>query len=517
MVAGTREDTYTTPASELRTALLAAQQALRRAGRGPVIVVLVGPETAGRGETADLLNAWMDPRWLVTRAWGEPSDEERERPPFWRYWRALPPRGLVAIFLSGWYGPPLLERAEGRIGKEVFDRRMLRIAAFERALADDGAVLVKCLLNVDRRTQRRRLEKFEAEPLRKWRANDDQWRRLRLHGKVLSAWKRAADLTSGDETPWHVIEATDREQRHLQVAACVRDAIQRALGEAPTAVAGAETSAPGEPQTAVHDDLSAIERQPAVRDHLGALARQAAVRDHLGALDLTASIDKHRFHVELERQQGRLYRAQRKARERGVSTVVVFEGWDAAGKGGAIRRVTAALDARYFRVIPIAAPTDEEHAHQYLWRFWRHLSRAGHITIFDRSWYGRVLVERVEHLARPDEWQRAYDEINQFEEQLIDHGAVLVKFWLHISKDEQLSRFHERQRTPYKLWKITDEDWRNRRNWDAHADAVNEMVTRTSTNHAPWVLVEGNDKRFARVKVVQTLAKRIALAAKRRR
>ena len=517
MDTGTREETYTAAASELRTELLAAQQALRRAGGGPVIVVLVGPETAGRGETADLLNAWMDPRWVVTRAWGEPSDEERERPPFWRYWRALPPRGLVAVFLSGWYGPPLLERAEGRIGKKLFDRRMFRIAAFERALADDGAVLVKCLLNVDRRTQRRRLEKFEAEPLRKWRANDDQWRRLRLHGKVLSAWKRAADLTGGDETPWHVIEATDREQRHLQVAACVRDAIRRAIETAPAAGTDSETGSRQERQPAVPDHLGALERQPAVRDQLGALERQPAVYDHLGALDLTPSIDKHRFHVELERQQGRLYRAQRKARERGVSTVVVFEGWDAAGKGGAIRRVTAALDARYFRVIPIAAPTDEEHAHHYLWRFWRHLSRSGHITIFDRSWYGRVLVERVEHLARPDEWQRAYDEINQFEEQLIDHGAVLVKFWLHLSKDEQLSRFHERQRTPYKQWKITDEDWRNRRNWDAHADAVNEMVTRTSTNHAPWVLVEGNDKRFARVKVVQTLAKRIALAARRRR
>ena len=230
---------------------------------------------------------------------------------------------------------------------------------------------------------------------------------------------------------------------------------------------------------------------------------------------LAQCIDKPRFRVDLERHQGRLYRAQQKARERGISTVAVFEGWDAAGKGGAIRRVTAALDARYYRVIPIAAPTDEELSHHYLWRFWRHLSRPGQVTFFDRSWYGRVLVERVENLARPDAWQRAYDEINAFERQLIDHGTVVVKFYLHVSKDEQLRRFRDREQTPYKRWKITDEDWRNRKQWDAYVDAVNEMVTRTSTRRAPWVLVEGDDKRFARVKVARTLADSLSNALKR--
>ena len=311
----------------------------------------------------------------------------------------------------------------------------------------------------------------------------------RLHGKIVAAWNRAAAVTGDELAPWHVVDADHPEQRHLRIASYVRGAIQRAIA------------------------ASSSSREPAGR--AGPQRPQPAAHDHLASLDLGRSRGKERFRTELERHQGRLYQAQQETRERGVSTVIVLEGWDAAGKGGALRRVTAALDARYFRVIPIAAPTGEELAHHYLWRFWRHLSRAGQITIFDRSWYGRVLVERVERLARPDEWGRAYDEINAFEQQLIDHGTVVVKFFLHIGKDEQLSRFRERERTPYKRWKITDEDWRNRQKWDAYVEAINEMVTRTSTRRAPWVLVEGNDKRFARVKVVRTLADRLSRAVSR--
>jgi polyphosphate kinase 2 (PPK2 family) len=200
---------------------------------------------------------------------------------------------------------------------------------------------------------------------------------------------------------------------------------------------------------------------------------------------------------------------QRRAGKRGVSTILVFEGWDAAGKGGAIRRVTGSLDARDYQVIPIAAPNDEERAHHYLWRFWRHLSRAGRLTIFDRSWYGRVLVERVEGFATEAEYMRGYGEIDHFEEQLVTDGILLLKFWIHISKAEQLKRFRDRSRTSYKQWKITDEDWRNRKRWDDYTVAVNDMVARTSTKIAPWTLVEGNDKNFARIKVLRTLADRL--------
>ena len=464
-----------------------------------MLVVLAGPETADRGEIANELNAWMDPRWLKTWAWGEPSDEESERPWFWRYWRALPPRGLAALYLSGWYGPPIQELAEERCGRPAFDRWMRRIAWFEQALVDDGAVVVKMWLHVDKKIQRERLKALEADPLRRWRAGADQWRRLHRHAAVVKAWKHAARLTGAPGAPWVVIDDSVAAQRMERVAITVRDAMRRALNGAAASSGGAPASTP-----AGSDGAPASAPPP------------APAKDHLSALDLTRTIPAKRALIDLERHQGRLYEAQRLARERGISTIAVFEGWDASGKGGAVRRCTAALDARYFQIVPIAAPTDEELAHHYLWRFWRHIGRAGHVTIFDRSWYGRVLVERVEKFARPDEWQRAYDEINHFEEQLTDHGAVVVKFWLHVSKDEQLDRFEKRQAAAHKQWKITDEDWRNRDQWDAYADAVNEMVERTSTRRAPWTLVEGNDKRYARVKVVKTLADRIRRALKRR-
>ena len=506
----------------LRADLLGAQHELRRQGAGPVLVILAGPETVDRGDTANELNAWMDPRWLKTHAWGEASDEERERPWFWRYWRALPPRGLVALYLSGWYGPPIQELAEERCGKAAFDHRMRRAARFEKAMVDDGAVVVKIWLHVDKKVQRERLLAFQADPLRRWRAGEDQWRRLRRHAAVVKVWKRAARLTEAPGAPWLVIDDSDATRRMERVATTVRDAIRRALNDTGGAPAAAPAPSGGvAAATPVPSD--GLPAAPAASSGdvaastppLATPAPAAPSPDHLSALDLTRTLPAKRALVELERQQGRLYEAQHLARERGLSTVAVFEGWDASGKGGAVRRCTAALDARYFRIVPIAAPTDEELAHHYLWRFWRHIGRAGHVTIFDRSWYGRVLVERVEQFARPDEWQRAYDEINDFEEQLIDHGTVLVKFWLHVSKEEQLERFRRRQETPHKQWKITGEDWRNREKWDAYAGAVNEMVERTSTRRAPWTLVEGNDKRYARVKVVKTLASAIRRALKR--
>ena len=229
----------------------------------------------------------------------------------------------------------------------------------------------------------------------------------------------------------------------------------------------------------------------------------------LSSLDMSLHLTKSDYKKKLKECQARLNQLHRKALKKKISTILMFEGPDAAGKGGAIRRVTAALDARHYRVLPIAAPTDEERAHHYLWRFWRHLSRAGRINIFDRSWYGRVLVERVEGFAAEDEWKRAFAEINEFEEQLTDHGILLLKYWVHITKDEQLARFKLREETPHKRWKLTEEDWRNREKWDDYDRAVNDIVEHTSTHTAPWVLVEGNDKRFARIKVISTFCDRL--------
>jgi polyphosphate kinase 2 (PPK2 family) len=232
----------------------------------------------------------------------------------------------------------------------------------------------------------------------------------------------------------------------------------------------------------------------------------------LGALDLSLQLTDAAYQRELEREQGRLALLCRRKAFRRRSLVVAFEGSDAAGKGGAIRRVTGALDARRYEVISIAAPSEEERAQPYLWRFWRHVPAQGRVAIFDRTWYGRVLVERVEGFAGEADWMRAYAELNQFEEQLTRAGAVVVKLWMAISAAEQLKRFGARERTRFKRFKITPDDWRNRKKWPKYESAVRDMVDRTSTAIAPWTLVEANDKRWARVKVLRTICDRLEAA-----
>jgi polyphosphate:AMP phosphotransferase len=482
---------YKAQVPRLRSELLAAQQQLRQAPF-PVIVLFAGVDTAGKGETVNLLNEWMDPRWIVTRGYTDPSGEERERPRLWRYWRDLPPRGRIALFLSAWYSSPIRHRVARRIDIAEFDALLDQVAAFERALADDGAVILKFWMHLSKAAQKKRLKSFEKDPLQRWRVTKEQWRHWRMFDRFVAAADRAIRRTSTDQAPWHIVEGEDEHYRSIVVGVELRDAIRRGLERA------------HEGRTRSRITTKTREGRPARA--IDRVARQFNVLDNL---DLSSQLSDARFKKRLAEQQSRLNLLQRRARQRGLSTIAVFEGWDASGKGGAIRHVTGALDARDYDVIPVAAPTEEARAHHYLWRFWRHLSRAGRLTIFDRSWYGRVLVERVEGFASEAEYMRAYGEINHFEEQLVAHGILVVKFWLHVSKEEQLRRFRDRTRTSYKKWKIGDEDWRNRARWTDYTIAVNDMVARTSTRIAPWTLVEGNDKNFARVKVLTTLAGRM--------
>jgi AMP-polyphosphate phosphotransferase len=234
----------------------------------------------------------------------------------------------------------------------------------------------------------------------------------------------------------------------------------------------------------------------------------------LAAVDLKALLSEKVYGRRIAAQQLRLRDLQFEMYERQVPVLALFEGWDAAGKGGAIKRITETLEPRGYTVSSFAAPRGEEKAHHYLWRFWRALPRAGHLGIFDRSYYGRVLVERVEGFCAGEEWRRAYREINEFEAHQASFGMVIRKFWLHISKEEQLRRFRGRERDPFRSYKITTDDWRNRARWDAYVEAVEEMLARTSTPHAPWTVVEAEDKLHARVKVVKTLADAIEQALK---
>jgi len=483
-------------APHLRMELLQLQQRLLLA-RFPVVIVFAGVDGAGKHETVNLLNEWMDPRWIVTHAYGRCSEEESERPEFWRYWRDLPPKSKLGIFLSSWYSRPVLERVHGEIRQPQFDESLDSIAAFEKALADDGTLVLKFWMHMSKKAQARRFKELEKDPLESWRVTSKDWKNWRKYDRFVAAAEQAIMRTSTGQAPWTIVEGVDPRYRSLTVATAIRDALQKHLAE--------------------DERKRSVARPPATKPSKRKRQEQANACFSKGAtilqsLDMTQSLTRERYATELKKQQGRVNRLFRKAKGKGISVVLVFEGWDAAGKGGAVRRLTAALDAHDYQVIPIAAPTDEEKAHHYLWRFWRHLSRAGRVTIFDRSWYGRVLVERVEGLATEDEWMRAYAEINHFEGQLVEHGIVLVKYWLHITNEEQLKRFKERASTPYKRWKLSDEDWRNREKWDAYELAMNDIAERTSTRIAPWTLVEANDKLFARVKVLRTLADRLEAA-----
>ncbi len=499
-------------APELRVEMVELQQAMRKSDF-PVIVLFAGVDGAGKSESVNLLNEWMDPRWLKTQAYDRPSDEERERPKFWRYWRDMPSEDQIALFLSAWYTDPLLDRVYGRIGRAKLDARLQRIVQFERTLADEGALILKFWMHLGRKAQKERLKTLEKDPIRHWQVTDKDWKNYKLYDKFVETAERIIMQTSAGRAPWKIVEGADERFRSLTVLTTLRDAIRehmarRAAEAKMQADLGrrrkSQKTAAGTNEDAAAGDVGAENGE----GENGGAFMPASI---LSSLDLSQRIDRKPYERELTRLRARLHQAYGKARVQGVSSVLVFEGWDAAGKGGAIRRTTSALDGRDYRVIPIAAPTDEERSHHYLWRFWRHLSRAGRFTIFDRSWYGRVLVERVEGFIPPPVWRRAYREINEFESELVGHGINVVKFWLHIDKDEQEKRFLRRQDIPYKAWKLTDEDWRNREKWDDYERAVNEMIERTSTLAAPWTLVEANDKKFARLKVMRTVCERLEL------
>ena len=473
---------YKEAAAQLRPRLLELQRRLAEANF-PVIVLLSGVDKAGKGETANLLNTWLDARGVVTRAYNKPTQEESERPEFWRYWRDLPKSGHVGVFMSAWYSAPFLDAVFERSGADQYNAALDRIVEFERTLARDGALILKFWLHLGKDAQKRRFEALQADPLESWRVTDGDWKNLEKYDRFVGAAEQLVKKTSTGTAPWTIVEGEDDNYRDLRVCTALLKALERRLdSDAASREANAANGTPASDADGASDGPTVLDR-----------------------LEMKKRVTKTTYRARLPELQGRLNQLQRRARSEGVSTVLVFEGWDAGGKGGAIRRMIGALHARNYQVISIAAPTDEEAAHHYLWRFWRHLPRAGRVTIFDRSWYGRVLVERVEAFATEEEWRRAYSEINDFEQQLVDHGEVVLKFWMHITKDEQKSRFKERKRTPHKRWKLTDEDWRNRAKWDEYEAAVGEMVERTSTQTAPWVLVEGNDKRYARLRVLEAV------------
>ncbi len=468
--------------AELREALLDAQMELLGSKGFAVVVLVGGVKGAGKREVLANLNAWMDPRFIATHGLREPSDEERERPHMWRFWRKLPPRGRMAFLHGSWYTWPIYERVFGRTKPADLDRDMETIRRFEAMLAAEGVLLLKYWMHLPKAVQARRLKALEKDPLTRWRVTGQDWRNFERYDAFVQVSARALRLTHALEAPWVLVEATDSRHQLLAV---------------------------GDHLLATLRDRLKEPRAPMPALHLPPFRQEAESVNVLRALDLSGRVPKATYDRELEALQGRLAKLTRKKAFQRRNLVLVFEGMDAAGKGGAIRRVVGALDAGRVQVIPVGAPTEEERAQPYLWRFWRNLPRAGNVALFDRSWYGRVLVERVEGFCSEADWMRAYGEINDFEDQLLRSGSLVVKFWLHISLEEQLRRFQARADTPFKRFKITEEDWRNREKWPRYEAAVCDMVERTGTESSPWTLVPSEDKAAGRLAVLRTLVERL--------
>ena len=480
--------TYVREEPKLRELLLNAQFDLSQSGRGPLLLVISGVEGGGRGETANKLTEWMDPRHIRVVAFGPRAPEEAARPPAWRYWRSLPPKGKIGILMNAWYNEATLAHIRGKVDADQLQMQVQAIREHEQMLTDEGFVLLKFWIHLSKTAQKQRLHELEHDPRTAWRVTPDDWKAYYIYNKAHELWESLLRETSTGVAPWHVVEGADGRYRYLTVGKILLDALRTTL-------------APG-PATPKH---AIAPPAPSVIDNV------KLIRD----LDLSKKLPIKDYDRELEKHQGKLATLTRHKRFARCSLIVVFEGVDAAGKGGTIRRVTGALDARQYVTVPVAAPTEEERAFPYLWRFWRNVPRYGGITIFDRSWYGRVLVERVEGYCSVYDCMRAYDEINQFEEQLTQGDAVIVKFWLQISKAEQLRRFKARKHSPFKRFKITADDWRNRKKWNAYEQAVCDMIDRTSTEIAPWTLIEAEDKYYARIKVLKTIGDRVKQALDR--
>lgn len=469
---------YSKQVPVLRTQLLQIQRELSNCDF-PVYILISGVDGGGKGTVINLLNEWMDPRYMRTNAYDKPSDEEQERPGMWRFWRTMPEKGTIGIYVGSWYSTSISKRVYKKIDDAELKLELAHIKQLEQELIDSGALIIKCWLHLEKQIQKKRFKDLEKNPATRWQVTKRDKKHLKMYGDFIKVAETVLKATSTGHSPWLIVDASDIRYSSLTVGQHVLQQITRHIEE-----------------RRLHQPEN-LDSKISTLIHTGQLSL-------VDSLDLSLKRDKKTYNQKLARYQGKLNKLAREAHQRKISSILVFEGWDAAGKGGAVRRLTRAMDARNYQVIRIAAPTDEERLHHYLWRFWRHLPRAGKVTIYDRSWYGRVLVERVEGYAGEIEWMRAYSEIVNFEEALTAHGILLLKFWLHIDEDEQLKRFKEREKISYKQHKITEEDYRNRGKWQAYELAVNEMVSRTSTQSAPWILVEGNDKRYARIKVLKS-------------
>ncbi|HAA77202.1 TPA: phosphate--AMP phosphotransferase [Candidatus Latescibacteria bacterium] len=479
-----RKADYKALITDLEYRLGELQREAREIGM-PVILVFEGWGAAGKGSQINRLLLALDPRGVRVHSTQAPNDDERMRPFLWRFWTKTPARGRMSIFGRSWYSRFLVEDMDDTITDltRVPTAAYEDVNAFERQLTDDGCLIIKFFLHISPEEQRKRFKALEGNPSTSWRVTSVDWNKHKQYDAYLDFTSHMLEATSTEHAPWTAVSAEDWRWASLRIFETVIDRLSHRI--AAVNRARHQTPEPDPPPL------------------------PGEVPDILGQVDLDKSLDRTEYTKLLKKHQSRVRDLEHEIYRQRLPVVIVYEGWDAAGKGGNIKRLARRMDPRGYEVIPIPAPNDVEKSHHYLWRFWREIPKAGHIAIFDRSWYGRVMVERIEGFCTTEEWHRAYREINEMEEHLVNSGAVVLKFWVHIDKEMQLQRFQDRANLEHKQWKITDEDWRNREKWDAYHQAVNEMLYRTDTEYAPWNIIESNDKRFARIKTMQIFCSEI--------
>lgn len=463
---------------ELRELLATKQTALKEQGK-PVMVVFEGWGTSGKGSVIGKIIKNIDPRFFKVTTMSVKSEEEERKPFLYRHFVRIPEAGKYMFFDGSWMDEVTSDYLHEEISEEDYRKRITSIKRFERQLTDNGYLVMKFFLHIDENEQKKRIDNLLESKNTKWRVSDkDKWQN-KHYKKCLKVYDAYLNETNLPSAPWYIIDAKNKKWAELQVLDFLIKGIDTALMNDKVAVPLLQNTFP-------------LSKTPKLAD-----------------IPLDKELTEEEYRIELDKCQKRLAELHNELYRKKIPVIIAYEGWDAAGKGGNIKRITGALDPRGYEVHPIASPEPHEKARHFLWRFWNRLPKTGHIAIFDRTWYGRVMVERLEGFCSENDWQRAYNEINEFEKELSDWGAVVIKFWVQIDKDVQLERFTDRQNTPSKQWKITDEDWRNREKWDLYEEAIDEMLQKTNTPYAPWVVLESNDKKYARIKALNTVIEHI--------
>lgn len=464
---------------ELKSRLEAAEKKLEmlqlkiKEKKLPVLVLVEGWGAAGKGSAIGTIIRNIDPRFFKVTSFSAPTEDEERKPFLYRYFAKIPEAGKFMFFDSGWADDIMSKRLHGELDDAAYSSLVNSAKRFERQLTDNGYLVMKFFFHISKKEQKQRLEVLSSEKDTRWRVSDNDLWQNKHYDKCMDVFDAYMAETNMPGAPWYIIDASGRKWARLQMLEILNRGIETALENASLAVPLLQNVFP-------------LVKMP-----------------KLSEIPLDKFMDDAEYHTELKHLQDKLSALHNRLYRKRVPVIIAYEGWDAAGKGGNIKRITGALDPRGYEVHPIASPEPHEKARHYLWRFWTRLPRTGHIAIFDRTWYGRVMVERLEGFCSTNDWQRAYNEINEFEKELSEWGAVIIKFWVQIDKDTQLERFTDRQNTPEKQWKITDEDWRNREKWDAYEAAVDEMLQKTSTTYAPWHVLESVDKKYARIKALK--------------